>query len=566
MKLKSCVALGAFALATTLSACGGGGGSSSPTPPSPSAPAVNTPPNADISTTNAVTDERQEISLSAAGSSDADGDSLTYSWSQIAGPDLGAGTQTGDTFTAQVPKLTADETYTIELTASDGQASTTQTIEIIGRKIVLSPLSDKWGNLINNVNVEGELLDAQIVLESRPLPLGYIFVLRSTQIRENSTSGVEEVVFAKSYADYVYQQTPSYQFHSEETYTISGLSNDPDQIIFRENVDQMGGDDVISASERDGNIKIFRSQADDPEAFDLTGDFDIDGICFVKSYFGPVDGISPVPGRSTVPNIIVGTRDGRLLALVNEGNPAPTSFTITPEQIDLRGRYNRYIELASSGNFCDGFMGTTSIQEGAQYFAGFDFFDPTSSSIVTYLLDASGSNLAEYQTKPLGLPAGETYSLINTDNLGLYQNNAEAESFSAFLMTSGRHHGPHFVLLKRADGEIDSIQLPNGVPTDLILMDTGTHELPDNQYISELDSDIMVISKDSPYAVFYENLSEVEPFGTFAPVEYLDIGFGNEKIMFIGEGTPRLNDIAFYAADAEQFQIIDGSPSVPSFP
>ena len=61
--------------------------------------------------------EEQSVDLSVSGS-DADGDSLTYTW-MVDGTAVGA---TGSTYTYTAPKVTADQTVTVTVTATDGIA------------------------------------------------------------------------------------------------------------------------------------------------------------------------------------------------------------------------------------------------------------------------------------------------------------------------------------------------------------------------------------------------------------------------------------------------------------
>src|SRR5207253_5223378 len=66
--------------------------------------------------------ERTAVTLDATGSTDADGDALTYSWTQAGGPSVAlAGAATAHpTFTT--PQVTGTQTFVFQVVASDGQA------------------------------------------------------------------------------------------------------------------------------------------------------------------------------------------------------------------------------------------------------------------------------------------------------------------------------------------------------------------------------------------------------------------------------------------------------------
>lgn len=123
-------------LAFTLAACGGGGGGSTNPPggnnppPGGNNPPANNPPVANIAAV-APALELSEIALDGSTSSDADGDTLGYAWTQTGGTPVeldGANTATP---TFRAPKVETSETLAFELSVTDGEGgSDTATIEV----------------------------------------------------------------------------------------------------------------------------------------------------------------------------------------------------------------------------------------------------------------------------------------------------------------------------------------------------------------------------------------------------------------------------------------------------
>ncbi|MBN8429459.1 right-handed parallel beta-helix repeat-containing protein [Microbulbifer salipaludis] len=111
-------------LCSLLFGCGGGGGDSD-TSGSP----ANRAPIADAGP-NQSTNPGQPVSLSGARSSDPDGDPLTYSWSIASSPDNASPALSSET--AEQTNFSASEigTYEIQLSVSDGAASSTDIVTV----------------------------------------------------------------------------------------------------------------------------------------------------------------------------------------------------------------------------------------------------------------------------------------------------------------------------------------------------------------------------------------------------------------------------------------------------
>ena len=149
--LLTCVS--AFALA----ACGGGGGSSPSTPPSgggtppppPPPPPTNSAPVASISVSDMSPNEGRKSSLDASGSSDSDGDPITFSWTQLSGPDLLFSSSSEAITEITVPNLLTDQTARIQLQVSDGTDTATEETTLSLVNVDLQPRYSEAGTVFS---------------------------------------------------------------------------------------------------------------------------------------------------------------------------------------------------------------------------------------------------------------------------------------------------------------------------------------------------------------------------------------------------------------------------------
>jgi hypothetical protein len=92
-------------------------------------PPANTPPTADAGADQTV-DEETTVTLDGTGSGDADGDTLSYTWTQTAGPDVALSDAAAAQPTFTAPEVDDETTLTFELEVSDGTANDTDTVSV----------------------------------------------------------------------------------------------------------------------------------------------------------------------------------------------------------------------------------------------------------------------------------------------------------------------------------------------------------------------------------------------------------------------------------------------------
>jgi hypothetical protein len=110
-------------LSLAVAACGGGGGSDG-------GGTTNRPPTANAGADQAVV-EQTSVTLDGSGSSDPDGNSLMFTWSQISGASVSIANANMVQASFDAPNVGAGgETLTFELAVNDGTATVTDTVDV----------------------------------------------------------------------------------------------------------------------------------------------------------------------------------------------------------------------------------------------------------------------------------------------------------------------------------------------------------------------------------------------------------------------------------------------------
>lgn len=149
-----------------LAGCGGGdsGGNTS----------VNNAPMADAGADQSVNDAGT-VTLDASGSSDSDGDSLSYSWAQTAGPDVTLSDAAAEKPTFTAPTVAGGTTLAFKLTVSDGKDSHSDSVNITVNDVTPATVAtnDPIGvhdalvlTFDEAVNPDSLVLDGELVAQS----------------------------------------------------------------------------------------------------------------------------------------------------------------------------------------------------------------------------------------------------------------------------------------------------------------------------------------------------------------------------------------------------------------
>ncbi|MEJ2453369.1 MAG: CAP domain-containing protein [Candidatus Thiodiazotropha sp.] len=214
-----------IALAPTLLLClavGGCGGSNSTTSSTndtqpPPTGNDNRPPTAQISGSH-VTLSGETVTLDGSASSDPDGDSLVFHWSQTAGPALGLGGTSNSSLSFVAPTVSQPTQYSIRLLVDDGELSDSSDFNL-----QVSPLSD---DVSPSVTLRSPAPDETGVAVTTRITVSFDEALLSTSIDASSLTlglGSEVIPGSVSYDDSLHSIsfTPSAPLMEASSYLVT---------------------------------------------------------------------------------------------------------------------------------------------------------------------------------------------------------------------------------------------------------------------------------------------------------------------------------------------------------
>ncbi len=379
--------------AVLLAACsgGGGGGAPAPTPtPTPTPTSTNTAPVAVASAPNGTSaDEGQSLLLDASGSSDADGNGLTYSWSQTAGPAAVILNGQTDMATVTLPEVSADTVLTFEVAVSDGTATSTSSINLTALNITLSPTVNVFGTRVTGV----QGLDnprAVSLYPADPWTNGYV---RLAGVEDKGT-GLSFFYYAKGVGETLGTNAPApLQGSAGEEITRTGSG--------------WYGAEVMALRSRDEVLYYLHNAA--PASYELASSASITDPCQVQEiqYFGQEA-------------VAVGTGDGIDVALFYFNG--------------LDVQYDGALEVTSSGSYCK----MAVVGGGSKIYA----VNADTNILHVWLVNDVNATATEYASTDLSLSAGDQVMAVRAFNL-----TRAGTTYIAVLASDASHDGDHRILI-----------------------------------------------------------------------------------------------------------------------
>jgi len=469
--------------ATVLASCSGGGGSSSPPAPPPPPP-VSTSPTAVLTATSTSADELQSLILDASGSNDADGDSLTFTWSQTSGSTI-ALQDNGNTAEISIPELTSDAGYGFQVSVSDGTNSDTANISITGTNIVLSPVTSKIGTPRKTI---ANLDSPQSVIVVYDAGIGLFSVAAIT----GSGSSSKLSFFQDALNPSFFGDNPTDLSEN----SVAGQTSVTDGIYGTSITDSQ----IALGFQNEGIVRVFSGSWQLTPALQPRSQVSVPDVCALAS--------EDLFGDAAFDDIVAGQKGGGIRILINNayiGRPSAEW-----------GHYDTNQQLKTSGEYCH-----IIVQRGinSKIFA----FNKTDGLIYVWEKQSAG-NIVELTPIDIGIPVG--LDLVQLRRI----KDAQGFFIIAALVSDGSHVGDHrvIVLHNKFDGTGSTTRIERswtrGIPSDIIIEnERGGTQTPD-----------LIISLSSvPYIMTIENsaapsLGDTGPL--FGQIEYSETQFGATEL------------------------------------
>ncbi|MEM1087231.1 MAG: hypothetical protein AAGH90_05835, partial [Pseudomonadota bacterium] len=369
-------------------ACGGGGVSSGgttspPPPPPPPPPPVNSAPVVSIAAPDGTSGQENgaTLRLDASGSSDANGDTLTFTWSQTAGIAATLSSTSMAETTVTLPEVFGgDEILTFEVGVSDGTATTTATIDLTVENVMAGAQFSRFDSLFESYTGLQAPRDATpfVRLLNGSTGVGSLFGL------EELNSNLSIFIFERDAG-----QTP---ISPKANVNIPVSANNSTAIAVSSELRAGGFDEIAIAYEQLGRVELFLQNQIAPE-FDTLEQLAATKPCDVE--------IMNIGDQTFIfEDVLVGTREDGLQWFAQRDGGSGTGGGATtftgPFQIEASGSFCHIGKLEP---FFTGSAGTTGIAA----------YDTDTNTVYIYEPNTQTNNLGPFTPISVSLPAGTTF-------------------------------------------------------------------------------------------------------------------------------------------------------------
>jgi len=491
-----------FILTTALglAACGGGGSSStqSTTPPiSGGGGTNNSAPVVAITATDTSPLEGQMSTLDGSSSSDADGDDLTFTWTQLSGPTVSFSAQNNAVTDISVPNLTADVAARIQLQVSDGVVTSSNEITLNLSNLVLNPIANS--TITNEVtfNFPNDVLALPVDLGGFETTNYLIFESEGEFTGERLGYSASDGSALEIFESFTFQ-SPTPNIQSTNLGSIEPL---------------------FAAFESDRLSFVSPFRGDDAELFSV----EVDEPCAVIN-----------DTNFSAGNIIVGLRNGGAVLFETL---ADSSFQASGTGLELQ-RFGGMASLCAL-QFSSGNQSLNPPNSAGLVNTRLLAFDENTNEVLSFVVsrgpDGRLSDLTEDSSLSidLGVTDASSLSFVGSTNI-----DAAASTGIALLYSDGETEGEHRLVIigLNSDGSIsqDIHSWDYGVPTSIVSSAIDDHP-GDTLFITTADSPYAVIFQSGP--VFTGPVSYLPLTGPF----FFDVGVGHGLAAPISGGSPRTN-------------------------